>query len=143
MTNFLLASLFALALVPAASAGGGTFPNTELAQAASATSYSVPRIVVPKNADTIHDNSGAVPVEVALQPALNVKAGHRLRVVLDDTVQPGAYTATRFTLQQVDRGTHSLRVVVTDEAGKELARSEPIEFYMWQASRLFRQRSPQ
>ena len=107
-------------------------------EAAPPMNYSAPRIVRPKNADTIHDNTGTAPIEVTLQPPLNAKAGHRIRVILDDALQTGAWSTTRFSLQQVDRGTHTLRVIVTDGEGKELARSEPIEFYMWQASRLFR-----
>lgn len=99
--------------------------------------YRVPRIVRPKNAETIHDNTGAVLVEVSLRPALAVRAGHRLRVLLDDAMRPEEWTAAHFSLQEVDRGTHTLQVIVVDGDGNRLAVSAPVEFHMWRASRLF------
>lgn len=129
-----------VALVVAPTATGGETAALMLAQAASPTRYERVRLAQPKNAETIHDNSGAVPVEVLLQPPLDTKAGHRLRVLLDNTLLPESWSAPRFSLQQVERGTHQLQVIVTDGEGNELGRSASIEFYMWQASRLFRPR---
>jgi hypothetical protein len=140
----LLDSMFiAAALAVAASAQADPPAFDLLAQAAAsetaaAENYGAPRIIRPKDGETVHDNTGAVPVEVGLQPPLNTKAGHRIRVMLDGARLAGAWSTSRFSLQQVDRGAHTLRVIVTDGEGKELARSDPIEFHMWQASRLFR-----
>lgn len=144
----LVSMLVAAALATAVPLTTGEAASRELAQAASTeapapTRYSALSIVAPKKEQTIHDNTGKVPVEVALQPPLDTKAGHRLQAVVDGSVLSGSWTTTRFSLQQIDRGTHRLEVIVTDSAGKELARSAPVEFYVWQASRLFRQRSPQ
>lgn len=147
MRAIVLTSMLALAGLPAAPAAAAEPARIELTQAAAAdapapTRYRLLQINAPKNAETIHDNTGTVQVEVALQPPLNVKAGHRLRVVLDNTMHSDAHATMRFTLTQVDRGLHSLQVIVVDEAGEELARSATTEFNMWRASRLFRRRGP-
>lgn len=148
MRNRLLTSTVLLAaLATAAVTFAEEPPVLRLAQSAAPESasparYGVLQIVQPKNAETVHDNTGAVPVEVALNPPLDTKAGHRLRVMLDEALLPGAWTTTRFSLQQVERGTHQLQVIVADGEGRTLNRSATIEFYMWQASRLFPQRSP-
>jgi hypothetical protein len=96
--------------------------------------------VRPKAAETIHDNTGTVRIEVALRPPLRVQAGHRFRVLLNGALQPGEWSAARFSLRGVDRGTHSLQVIVTDGNGSRLAASASVEFHMWRASRLFPQR---
>ncbi len=135
---FAASLLFLAAPVHPAGPGPQTLAQAATERAASPTRYRSVRIVTPKNAETIHDNAGTVPVEVALQPALDVKAGHRLRVSLDGVLLPGDWTSNRLSLQQVDRGTHTLQVIVIDSDGKALARSATIEFHLWQASRLFR-----
>jgi len=148
MCNRLLTSTIVLAALATAAPTFAEDPaGLRLAQSAAPEStsparYRLLQIVQPKNAETIHDNTGAVPVEVAMHPTLDSKAGHRLRVTLDEALLPGAWTTTRFTLQQVERGTHRLQVIVVDGDGRTLGQSATIEFYMWQASRLFPQRSP-
>ncbi len=141
MRATLLTSLLLFAAAAAATPAGLPAPD-RLAQAESTPTVAEPRygtlrLVRPAPAETIHDNSGTVPVEVTLQPALRAEAGHRFRVLLDNALQPGAWATTRFSLPQVDRGAHTLQVIVTDRGGDELARSAPVEFHMWQASRLF------
>lgn len=106
------------------------------APAASVAPYSTLRIVRPLSDQTIHDNNGVVPIEVALQPPLRTQVGHRLRVRLDDALMPGSWTSPRFALRGVDRGTHTVQVFVTDREGKPVAAAAPVEFHLWRASRL-------
>jgi hypothetical protein len=95
------------------------------------------QLVRPAAEQTIHDNSGRVEVETVVEPALDVSAGDRLRLRLDGTLLPGAWTKTRRTLAGIPRGEHRLQALITDRDGRTLAASDERRFYMWQASRLF------
>jgi hypothetical protein len=99
--------------------------------------YASLRIVRPEHEETIHDNTGTVPVDVLLRPALRAQAGHRFRVLLDGVQAPGEWRSAHFSLHGIERGTHTVQVIVTDADGRRLAESAPVEFHLWQASRLF------
>ena len=103
----------------------------------AAADYAALRLLQPAHEQTVHDNTGRVEVAVALEPALDVPAGHRLRVRVDGALLPNAWTDARFELEGIHRGAHTLQAVVTDHRGNTLAASEEITFYMWQASRQF------
>ena len=94
-------------------------------------------IVAPKEKETILDNQGNLPVDVTLQPALHLKAGHRLRIVLDDG-KPVFTTTTPYVLRNVYRGTHTLRVHVVDAQGKPLSPEQRVTVFMRRHSRLFK-----
>lgn len=95
------------------------------------------RIVQPQNEETIHDNTGRVPVTVAISNGEPLAPGGAIRVLLDGRpFGPEARTGS-FALEGVERGEHVLRVQVVDAAGTVIATSEAVTFYMWQASRLF------
>lgn len=129
--RLVLIALLAAGLLPGTTvpATDGAAPAGGPAPAASAGAPATQRhgtvtIVTPRqHQTTIHDNTGRVPVEEALRPPLDTAGGYGLRVILDGRLQPGRWSATRFPLQGVDRGTHRLEVVVTGRARDELVRS--------------------
>lgn len=94
-------------------------------------------ITQPAAEETIHDNTGTLAVELALSPALQIEQGHRIKLLLDGTAMPVTGT-TSLTLTQIDRGAHTLQAAVVDQSGAVLIVSEPVSFYMWRASALFR-----
>lgn len=96
--------------------------------------YSELSIQQPQQDATIRDNTGAVPVAVAIEPKLNGAAGHRLQFLLDGQPvgEPGTQTTT--TLPNVNRGAHQIQAVVTDGSGRELKRSDSITFYLHRQS---------
>lgn len=94
-------------------------------------------ITQPAAEETIHDNTGTLAVELALSPALQIEQGHRIKLLLDGTVMPVTGT-TSLTLTEIDRGAHTLQAAVEDQSGAVLIVSEPVSFYMWRASALFR-----
>jgi hypothetical protein len=95
------------------------------------------RISSPQNEETIHDNTGRVQVTVAITGGDPLAAGGSIRTVLDGKAfGPAARTAS-FALDGVERGEHLLQVQVADAAGKVIATSGTVKFYMWQASALF------
>lgn len=94
-------------------------------------------ITQPAAEETIHDNTGTMAVELALSPALQIEQGHRIKLLLDGTAMPVTGT-TSLTLTEIDRGAHTLQAAVEDQSGAVLIVSEPVSFYMWRASALFR-----
>jgi len=97
-----------------------------------APGYQRVRIVQPLPDATVRSNTQQVLVEVAMEPAL--RPGHLLAFYLDgqQVGTPGA--ATQIELQGVERGRHSIRTEIVDADGKVLAASEPVSFYLRQAS---------
>jgi hypothetical protein len=88
-------------------------------------------IITPAPQETIHDNSGTVPVIVSGAPP-----GAALRPVLDGTASAQRYAAPAFELHGVPRGTHRLAVELLDDEGRVLASTPTVTFFVWQASRL-------
>lgn len=113
-----------------------TLPLTSWA-AGEAVAYTSLVITQPAAEETIHDNTGTLAVELTLSPALQIEQGHRIKLLLDGATMPVTGTAS-LTLVEIDRGAHTLQAAVEDQSGTVLIMSEPVKFYMWRASVLFR-----
>lgn len=114
-------------------------PAPSLAQAGSAApaqNYTGFGLVRPAAGATIHSNLDQVEVELKVEPAL--KPGDRIRVILDGSPLPEMQTTTRFTLNRVYRGSHTLQAAIVDSQGNTLTATDTVTFYLWHASRLFR-----
>ena len=92
-------------------------------------------ITSPADEETIHDNTGRVPVAVALDSNA-LPTGGAIRVLLDGAPLGPARTTASFALEGVERGEHTLQVQLLDAAGNVAASSPTVKFYMWQASKL-------
>ncbi|NIP16311.1 MAG: DUF4124 domain-containing protein [Pseudomonadales bacterium] len=79
--------------------------------------YAALTITSPEEDENIRENAGNVTVTVKLEPP-NLQPGHRIRLLLDGSPTGGTSTTGLFALTNVDRGTHSLKAEVVDEAGK-------------------------
>ena len=90
--------------------------------------YESLRVVVPDNDETVRSNEGEVRVSIELQPGL--AQGHKIRIYLDGNKASGELPSTQVTLQNVERGTHSLAVAVVDATGRELIRSPVSNFHL-------------
>lgn len=101
--------------------------------AAAAVGQEPLRIVNPAPQEMVHDNRGRVPVIVT-----GVPPQAQLQPLLDGEPHGPPRTAPAFELTGVPRGEHRLQVQVLDEQGRELARTPPMVFYVWQASVRFR-----
>ena len=91
-------------------------------------------IVSPGNEQTIHDNSGNVPVMVTIKDGDPFAAGGTIQALLDGEPYGPSQQTSSFTLEGVERGEHNLRVQLMDSAGKVVASSDPVTFHMWEAS---------
>lgn len=90
-----------------------------------AASYNKLTITAPAHDQALRENTGNISVSVALDPALNVADGHRVRVLVDGTVAAEAASAT-VSLQNIDRGTHTLVAEVIDASDAVLKASSPV-----------------
>jgi hypothetical protein len=105
-------------------------------QVRAAPAYSSIAIVQPANEATVFDNAGDVEVRVAVSPAPDLDAGHRIALLLDGQ-QAALQSATHFRLGALVRGEHRLEARIVDRYGNTVIASAPVKFYLWQASRLF------
>lgn len=106
------------------------------AQSGTASSYDSIAVVKPADNSTVFNNAGNVEVMVALSPALRADAGDRIALLLDGR-RVSVRRATHFKLRSITRGEHTLEAQVVDRSGNALISSNPLKFYLWQASRLF------
>jgi len=90
--------------------------------------YELISIALPENNQVLRSNEGNADISVELRPGL--QPGHKIRIYLDGSPTANDLDTTQITLQNTDRGTHSLEVSVIDENGKELIRSSAVSFHM-------------
>lgn len=94
--------------------------------------YSRIEITRPAEGESIVNTGGRVDASADLEPAL--APGHQLWFVVDGTRQTDPAGASLTASLTVSRGTHSLAIAITDEAGRELVTSAPVAFNVVQAS---------
>lgn len=109
-------------------------PAPEAGATKQPTTYKHFAIQAPSNDATVRDNSGAVPVTLGMEPALATEEGHTVSLLLDGKPVAAPGTATSFTLEAVDRGSHTLEAVLLDATGKTLRRSSPVVFHLMRHS---------
>lgn len=77
--------------------------------------YNSITVTKPVNGEGIRSNNGNVSISVSIEPAL--KPGHKITISMDGK-EIGSGSSV--SLQNVDRGTHSVSASVADGAGKKL-----------------------
>lgn len=108
--------------VPAAGAGAGTTQ--------APTAYTSLLIVSPADGATIRDNTGAVAVNLVVEPPMTEKSGHKLVVILDGKPQESAGNSTQVTLSDVERGSHTLRASILNADGQVQFSSGAVTFHL-------------
>ncbi len=86
-------------------------------------------LLAPTDDATLRENSGAITLSFAVDPPLKTRAGHRLVVLLDGKAVSEGKSAT-LTLENVDRGSHSLQGEIVDSRGTVLTRSPSITVHL-------------
>jgi len=99
-----------------------------------AESYTRLSIVEPDDEQVIWSNEKTVSIGIAIEPQLQASEGHRLVILLDDNPIEVPADEMPITLDEVDRGTHTLSAEVLDEEGRVMIRSDTITFHMKQHS---------
>ena len=126
-----------LSTVPAprykSSAQPSTLSSANTEQSAAAN-YRQISIVSPTEDATLRDNTGAVPVNVVVEPELNSVAGHRYRYYLDGQAQGKPTKSGQVSFENLDRGSHTVEAAVVDSADRELIRSSSVQFFLHRQS---------
>lgn len=104
------------------------------APSASVAAYSRLAVIEPEEDQVIWSNERDVDVGVAIEPALKAEQGHRLVILLDGRPITRPVDGTRFILNDVDRGSHTLAAAVYDAQGRVLIESAPVTFHLKQHS---------
>lgn len=89
-------------------------------------------INIPKDKSTIRDNTGSVYIQGSITPIF--KRGLKIQLILDDKPYQAPQTDTRFSLRNINRGEHQIKMELINEKGKIIASSKTITFYMHRAS---------
>jgi hypothetical protein len=110
---------------PAATPSAGAQPP-----AAPATTYTLLEIWQPENGASFFDANATVNVRIRTEPA--VAEGDSLQLYLDGKRIDGAGSGLDYTLENLDRGAHSITATIRDARGNEKIRSQPVVFYMKQ-----------
>lgn len=89
-------------------------------------------INTPKNNATIRDNTGSIYISGGIKPRF--KAGLTVQLILDGKPHKTAQEHSMFSLRNIDRGEHKIKMLLLDEEGKIIASSVSVTFYMHRAS---------
>lgn len=98
--------------------------------------YSDILITQPAMDENIHDNEGKVSIAVEVKPAFFSTLGHTINIKLDGETVVSKSKVLSASLDNLDRGTHTLIAEVCDETGKVLKTSKGVQFHIHRVSRL-------
>ncbi len=87
-------------------------------------------ILQPQQDETIWNNTGNIPIAVQLVPELQTSLGHQVVLEMDGDFIGEGQSSPQFQLTNVDRGSHSIRVLVLDADGRKLSMSSPVTFHL-------------
>lgn len=99
--------------------------------AGRAVAYSRFEIVSPRDDEAVRANDGNVTITLGIEPALF--AGHVVRLVLDgDEAARGS--GLQMTLNNLDRGTHTLAAEVIGRDGRVIVQTPALRFHVLRAA---------
>lgn len=102
-----------------------------------AEAYSRFRITSPAPNETIRSSVGELTVTVSLAPELSKDKGDAIVVFIDGRSAAKAKDTT-IVINNIDRGSHSVKASVVDKQGKTIIRSQTVKFHMKRQSLLHR-----
>ncbi len=94
--------------------------------------YNRAAIIAPANDASLRDNAGNVSVKTSVSP--NLRPGHKLRLMMDEAPVGSLISASEFALSNVDRGSHSLRLQIVDQAGTVIFDGAGTTFHLQRVS---------
>jgi len=102
--------------------------------------YSTFRITSPINNSSIRENSGTVSIQLEISPKLNTKLGHTISIKADGKLLVKGQS-TQATLNNLDRGAHTVSAYIHNKKGKIIHSTSPVSFQLHRFSRLHKQRA--
>ena len=98
--------------------------------------YSAFIIVSPENDTTLRDNSGNATITLLLTPELKADSGHSISAFVDGLKTVSNSSSLSITINNINRGSHSIYAVVTDADGNNLIQSNSVTVHLKQFSKL-------
>ncbi len=92
----------------------------------------------PVNDSSIQENTGTVVITFDINPPLQVKHGHKIKLSLDGVWDKAGYATSSITLKNVDRGTHTIQAAIVDKSGQKIKTTTNSVFHLHRFSKLFR-----
>jgi len=89
-------------------------------------------ITQPENNATIRDNTGSIFISGGIKPVF--QRGFRIQLYVDGKAYKKPQTHTLFSLKNIDRGEHQIKMDLIDKEGKVIASSKVTTFYMHRAT---------
>ena len=91
------------------------------------------RVIIntPHNNVTIRDNTGSVDISGQVLPELN--ESHSIQLYLDEKPYKPLQKQFFYSLENIERGKHLIKVILLDDKGKIIASSKRITFYLHRA----------
>ncbi len=102
--------------------------------------YSIFKITSPLNNSNIRENSGTVSVQLEISPKLSTEQDHTISIKLDGKLLVKGQS-TQITLNNIDRGAHTISAYIHNKQGKMIHSTSPISFQLQRFSILHRKRT--
>ncbi len=84
------------------------------------------KILTPENDESLRDNAGNVSIMLKVTPKLDPEKGDMFLVYLDGVASLDKQSGLFFTMQNIDRGTHNLRVELVSPDEQVLASTSSV-----------------
>ena len=98
--------------------------------------YTELSIIGPKHDMAIRRNDGDVDITLSIKPALQVKFGHKIKIIFDGKKLSNVWSSNSIRLKTLDRGSHTISALLVDKSGKTLKQSKATTFHLLRYSRL-------
>ena len=94
--------------------------------------YEVFEVSNPKNNQTLRDNGGLVSIQITLKPQLF--RDHTISIFMDSENLGGGGRSSSITLQNVDRGSHTVHATIVGKDGEPVLSTPPVTFHLHRTS---------
>ena len=102
--------------------------------------YSRLDMTAPAQDANIWENTGSIAVSFVMEPPLKTARGHQLQVLVDGEVRSTA-KGSDVTIENIERGSHSLQGRIVDAAGEVLISSTAVTVHVHRQSVLLPNRA--
>ena len=102
------------------------------------TDYQQLILIHPIDDQTVRDDLGNVTLQWRSEPELATNEQHYFEVLLDGVAMGNKLEQTSITLNNIDRGTHTVQIQLLNSNGMQLTTSQAVTFHLHRFSRIRR-----
>lgn len=92
--------------------------------------FSTFAITQPTHDSAVRANNGSVTVRIEIEPPLDPSKGQTITLILDGKPTGSPSSQTFFTLEGIERGSHTVGAEVRDARGSVIATANPVLFHL-------------